>query len=257
MNRRGVIYCATSTVAYLEAALISAIALRQQEPTLPIMLISDQERLADLNLDEYGITSRLLTSAELGADQFSSRSIKTRLSTLSPYEESLFLDADILPLRPIQDLWQFLEQGDVAMVPDRLPKVSLCDHVSPLEKSYTLRRLAGDATQFNSGVLLWKSTAASHALFDEWHQEWLTFQAQDQLALVRALHTTRLTVTSLPTPYNTSPIDAAPLLAAGEPVYLLHCWGGMVTSGEYRQLAQKYYPEVVKTVNTFLARALP
>ncbi len=257
MNRRGVVYCATSNIAYLEAALISAIALRQQEPTLPIMLISDQARLADLNLSEYGITPRLLTAADLGTDKFSSRSIKTRLNTLSPYEESLFLDADILPLRPIGDLWQSLEQCDVAMVPDRLPKVSLCDHISPLEKSYTLRRLEGDAIQFNSGVLLWKSTAASHALFQEWHQEWLTFQAQDQLALVRALHTTRLAVTSLPTTYNTSPIDAAPLLAAGEPVYLLHCWGGMVTSGEYRQFAQKYYPDVVTIVTNFLARALP
>jgi Glycosyl transferase family 8 len=257
MTRRGVIYCATAHIAYLEAALISALALRQQEPQVPITILSDQLWLKTLHLEQYGITPRLLTAAEAGLGPFSSRHIKTQLNTLTAYEESLFLDADILPLRSIADLWQALDHSDVAMVPDRLPRVSLCDHISSEEKEYTLARLAGDAVQFNSGVLLWRDTAASQSLFHQWHREWLTFQKQDQLALVRALHTTGMAVTPLPKTYNTSPIDAAPWLAAGQPVHLLHCWGGMVASGEYRQFAQSYHPQVVVTVTKLLERALP
>lgn len=38
---RGVIYCALQQGLYLEAALMSAFALRQLEPDLPIVLLSD------------------------------------------------------------------------------------------------------------------------------------------------------------------------------------------------------------------------
>ncbi len=257
MTRRGVIYCATTQVAYLEAALISALVLRQQEPTLPITLISDQPCLHHLPLEDYGITPRLLTEDDIGPGTFSSRQIKTRLHAFSPYPETLFLDADILPLHPIADLWQYLDDSDLAMAVDRLPQVSLCDHVSAPEKEYTLQRLGGDAVQWNSGVILWRNTPTTQFLFQQWYQEWLTFQRHDQLALVRALQTTKTSVTPLPKTYNTSPIDAAPLLTAQEPVHFLHCWGGGVTSGEFRQFAQAYYPRIAAAVIPLFEYSLP
>ena len=99
MSSRGVVYCGATNSAYLEAALISAMALRQQEPEIPITLISDQPLLKFLPLHSHNITPKFLKPGEIDTHAFSSRQIKTRLSTLSPYRETLFLDADILPLQ--------------------------------------------------------------------------------------------------------------------------------------------------------------
>lgn len=251
---RGAIYFATANTAYFESALISAIALRQQEPLLPITIISDHPLLKSLPLQDYGLTPRPLDSGEMGHHVFSSRSIKTRLNAYSPYQETLFLDADILPLKPIADLWGYLDQGDLAMVVDRLPMISLCDHIAQEEKAYTLQRLPGNTVQFNSGVILWRESLATQALFHQWHEEWQQFQRQDQLALIRAIKALHISVTKLPMTYNISPIDAAPLMASDHTVHLLHCWGGMVSSGKYRQLAHQYYPHIVETVVGLLAK---
>jgi len=187
---------------------------------------------------------------------FPSRQIKTRLYAYSPYEETLFLDADILPFQPIAGLWDYLGESDFAMVLDRLPLVSLCDHIAQEEKAYTLQILEKDAVQFNSGVMLWRNTPVVQQLFQQWYEEWCKFQRHDQLALVRAIHTTQISVTKLPKTYNTSPTDAAPLVVGEMNVHLLHCWGGMVASGEFRRFAQQFYPKAVETAIAVMTSAL-
>ena len=249
MSTRGVIYCATTSSNYLEAALISAIALRQLEPTLPITVISEQPLLQALPLSDYGITPRLILPDELNhSGPFLSRAIKTQLLRFSPYQETLFLDADILPIRPIRHLWEYLAYGDLAMVSDRNPTVDQCDHIAQVEKDYTLQLVPGHTAQFNSGVMLWRNTLSTQRLFQAWHHEWQQFQKQDQLALVRALRTMPLTVVPLPVTYNISPRDAAPVLLRQDEVYLLHCWGGVVSAGGFPPFAQEFYPEVVSWV---------
>lgn len=276
MKDRGVIYCATTTTAYLEAALISAIALRQLEPTLPITLISEQPLLKRLPLDAYQITPRFLERHEIRMGSYASRFIKTRLHRLTPYHESLFLDADIIPLKPIAGLWEFLAQDDLAMALDRLPLVSLCDHVDVEEKKYTLRTVSRDLSHFNSGVLLWRDTPQIQLLFQQWYEEWKKFQKQDQLALARTIYQTQISLTKLPRSYNISPIDSGlypqddldewlksqsssdsqsdsgfPLsfpFKCREEVHLLHCWGGMIASGKFVEIAKRFYPNIVEMV---------
>ncbi|MBI4784745.1 MAG: hypothetical protein HY785_26030 [Oscillatoriophycideae cyanobacterium NC_groundwater_1537_Pr4_S-0.65um_50_18] len=262
MNSRGVVYCGATHTAYLEAALISAIALRQQDPQIPITLISDQPLLKFLPLYTYQITPKFLTPDFLTAESlttetdtyaFSSRQIKTRLNTLSPYQETLFLDADILPLQPIHDLWSYLAHSDLAMVADRLPMVILCDHIAQEEKTYTLQQVPGNTVQFNSGVMLWRDTFAVQTLFEQWHREWQKFRKHDQLALVRALYTTQVPVLKLPKTYNISPKDAESALSGKLDAHLLHCWGGMVASGKYRQFARLFYPDAVDQAAELIA----
>ena len=247
---RGVVYCATGSAAYLEAALISAIALHHLEPTLPITLISDLPWVKLIPLQSYGITPRLLGPAELkGIGGFASRSIKTRLARFTPYQETLFLDADILPLRSLSQLWAHLDQGDWGMVPDLMPRLELCVHVATEEKDYTLCQMPGSTPHFNSGVLLWRRNAATQTVFQQWHREWLRFQKHDQLALMRAIDLAQMPVVTLPATYNISPIDA-PL--QDQPVYLLHCWGGQVAAGKFPQIARQYCPQAVEVALSLL-----
>jgi Nucleotide-diphospho-sugar transferase len=253
MNYRGAIYCATDQIIYLEAALISAIVFRQLNPEIPVTLICDRPIADPIAVQNYGIT--LLEISTQPGSGFQSRDLKTRLASLTPYDETLYIDSDILPLKPIAPIWDYLAQNDLAMAADRLPTIGECDHVAAAEKEYTLQGLPANTTQFNSGVMLWRNTPATQGLFQQWQREWQRFQKHDQLALVRALAVQQLPVAMLPVNYNISPIDAAPVLLPKNEVYFLHCWGGQVASGEYRRIAQGFYPEVVATVAQLLMRS--
>ena len=250
---RGAVFCATGNLCYLEAALISALALRQHEPTLPITLLSDSPDLERLNLDGTGITiRRVFPEVTVHGEAFSSRWIKTRLAWLSPYRDSLYVDADMLTMQPLGPLWQALDQHPIGLVLDRLPMVSLCDHVAPEEKTFTLEAVGGDAQQFNSGLILWRSGEETDRLFEHWHQQWSHFARHDQLALVRAIASSGIRVKSLPSSYNTSPRDAR-----GRPVHLLHRWGGTVQNGIFRRFAAAHKPAVVVEVQRRLETLQP
>ena len=256
MNDRGVVYCLTDCEAYFEAALISAIALRSFEPELPISIISNLSRIDKLSLKSYNISTRLLTQQEIPVNNaFVSRYVKTHLIDWSPYKSTLFLDADILPCAPISDLWKYLEEAPVAMALDRIPTVGMSDHVSQEEKSYTLDRVPPLTAHFNSGVMLFKNNEEIQKLFAQWQLEWQIFQKQDQLALVRALDRTQTRVAHIPRPYNVSPRDSVDLIKEGYKIHLLHCWGGMVASGEFLQLARSRYPEIVEKVGFLLSKS--
>jgi lipopolysaccharide biosynthesis glycosyltransferase len=251
---RGVIYCATNHIIFLEAALISAIALRQLNPEIPVTIVCDASTYQDLALDDFGIT---LIKAPIESDYntlaFVSRNLKTRLSKITPYQETLYIDSDMLPLKSIAPIWGYLSAADFAMTVDRLPTIAQCDHIAPVERDYTMELLPGETIQFNSGLMLWRDNAKTQMLFEQWQEEWQCFKKHDQLAMVRALATTQLQVAQLPVNYNISPIDAAPSLLPKNEVYLLHCWGGQVASGDYRRIAKQFHPQIVDRVDQLLS----
>lgn len=245
---RGALFCATGSFLYLEAALISALTLRQQEPFLPITLFFDYPQWQRLDLGGTGITLRLVRpDLPPAAASYSSRWIKTKLAAISPYRDSLYVDADMLTMQPLGSLWQNLEQHPVAMVLDINPLVSLCAHVDPAEIAYTLAAIGGDAPQFNSGLMLWRSAEPAATLFQHWHQEWRRFARQDQLALVRAIASCGIQVAPLPSSYNASPRDSR-----GKPVHLLHCWGNKVQRGMFRRFAAVHCPSAVQEAQSRL-----
>lgn len=254
MVDRGVVYLAVNHPSYLEAALISAIALRDHEATLPITIFSNVPELDDLCLDRYDIDRRWLDLPASTPSLGLSRRLKTQLNTHSPYGETLFLDADILPMVGLADLWAYLDRGDMAMAADRMAEIGQCDHVAPEEIAFTLAQLAPETRHFNSGVVLWRRTAATDDLFTAWQHEWQRFGQQDQLALARAIHTTQTPVVQLPYRYNISPRDAEPLIKRGEAIHLLHCWGGKVASGRFKKLARRYCPQAVGAVDEIWAQ---
>lgn len=258
MTHRGVVYCATNQAIFLESALISAIALRRHNPEIPVTILCDAATYRTLPLQDDKIT---LIKAPIEADKngstaFVSRNLKTRLAGITPYQETLYIDSDMLPLKSIAPIWAYLSEADFAMAHDRLPTIAQCDHIAKVELDYTMGILPGSTVQFNSGLMLWRSNAETQTLFDQWQQEWQCFQKHDQLAMVRALATTQLKVAQLPVNYNTSPRDAEPVLLPRNEVYLLHCWGGQVASGEFLSVAQRFYPDIVDRVNHLLSQSL-
>jgi hypothetical protein len=238
---QGALFCGCSSYNYLEAALISAFALRRHEPDLPITVFSDLPGLDRVELVGTGI-ALVLVAPKVAPESsaFASRWVKTSLALLSPYSQSLYVDADMLAMQPLGPLWRVLNRAPIGLVRDRLPLVSLCDHVSDQEKTLTLDALGGDATHFNSGLIVWRSEPATQILFDHWHQQWHLFSRQDQLALVRAIFSSGVQVEALPESYNVSPRDAR-----GRNVHFLHRWGGTVERGIFRRFAAAHLPAVV------------
>ncbi|MCX5962390.1 MAG: putative nucleotide-diphospho-sugar transferase [Cyanobacteria bacterium] len=255
MTDRGVVYCATSQAVYLEAALISSIGLRQLNPEIPITIFCDPAlELASFSTLQHSLQTYGIDIIELSmkGDKFLSRSVKTHLNELSPYQDTLYIDSDMLPLKSLSQVWDYLDHGDIAMVLDRLPRLAMCDHVAQVEIDYTLKLLPGDTHQFNSGLIVWRNNDATQSLFTRWQEEWAVFQKHDQLALMRAIATEKVAVAQMPVNYNTSPRDAAPVLLPNNDVYLLHCWGGQVASGDYLNVALQFHPKVVAIVKQLL-----
>jgi hypothetical protein len=252
---RRVIYCATSHFLYLEAAIISALTLRKFEPNLPITIVSDCSSLQSLIPDRYQIDTKFIrppTNWKSSPALFS-RSIKTDIWQFTTATETLFLDADILPLQPLTPIWQYLEQGDLAMVLDRQPTIAGCNHINQTERDYTMSLYPSTTPHFNSGVMLWRKGANTQSLFKAWKREWLQFQQQDQLALVRAIQTTKSEIVRLPQSYNFSLVDLTQKLAHRDPkLYLLHCWGDIVMKGHFQQIAQQIDPNITEVVSSIL-----
>lgn len=255
MPDRGVVYLAVHQFAYLEAALISALALRELHPELPITVLSDLPVLEALPLARHGLAAWLLPCATAGSALGLSRAVKTRIHSFSCHRDTLYLDADMLPLRPLTSLWRNLEESDLALVPDRLPTIGQCDHIAPEEVAYTQEHLPASTRHFNSGLILWRRGEATTALFEAWGREWQRFGRHDQLALARAIAASRIPVLELPRHYNLSPRDAEPLLKLGEPATLLHCWGGKVANGRFRGLARRFCPRALDAARNLLAHA--
>ena len=255
---RGVIYCATNHVFFLEAALISAIAFRRLNPEIPVTILCDALTYQVLPLENLDIKLIEVPIEANGNEalMFVSRNLKTQLAKMTPYQETLYIDSDMLPLKSIAPIWDYLSEADFAMAHDEMTTITQCDHIAKVEIDYTMGILPGSTLQFNSGLMLWRDNAETQTLFEQWQQEWQHFKKHDQLAMVRALATTQLNVAQLPVNYNISPIDAAPSLLPKNEVYFLHCWGGQVASREYRRIARQFYPHIVDQVNALLSARL-
>jgi hypothetical protein len=242
---RGVVYCAINSIHYLEASIISASALRSVEPKLSIIIFSNlpEAKHLDLSSESIQIISIQVPPYSRLAGAKNSRFIKISLSSLSPFEETLYLDADILPLQPITPIWDFLQHGDFAMAVHPCPTLAQTSHVAKEELDYTLALCDKESTQYNGGVILWRNTAKVRVLFSVWKQEWLKFQQQDQLALIRALAALSFPVIQLPKNFNFPRTQFSLEKPQFDSVHLLHWWCGQVQTGHFRKVAQQLLPE--------------
>jgi len=270
--RRGVIYCAIDAWSYLELAVISACALHQVSPDVEIVILSNldcpqlQAQLAKINIF---IKSNAVSEEERLENAIVSRWLKISLNDLSLFDETLYLDADVLPVKPIDKIWSLLELRDILISPDRFPQVSQCKHIAQQEIDYTLKICFPDSIQYNGGVILWKKGLQTQTLFDTWKQEWRVFQQQDQLALCRAIQKTKTEIVHLPRQYNypldlltdswpleLNQIDATML--EEKDIRIVHSYHSVTSKWNiFRQAAEKFMPDATHQALGYLRSYLP
>jgi glycosyltransferase involved in cell wall biosynthesis len=249
-TQRGVIYCATNHYLYLEAALISALNLRKIEPNLPITIVSDFPELKSIIPSHYQINSKFVKSAQ--NSPFISPLIKLNLWMYSDYDETLFLDAHTLPIKPLTQIWNYLWQRDLSLVVNFQQTISDCNDISQVEREYTAILCTNTTPLLNYGAVLWRKGTENQRLFETWKQEWLRFEQQDQLALVRAVKKTQTRIVELPKSYNFPLVDLRSAPEQINRIHLLHCCGSLVLNGKFQQIANQLDPEITQVVSSML-----
>jgi len=179
VNTRGVVYVAYGQPARDQVRL-SAQSLRAQHPHLQFRVLADErfERVSGF--------PEMITIYHEDTDP-GARLVKLNVDTLSPYDHTLYIDADTRIQGDI--LWPFalLEAGwEMAMVPCRHQGEHANPHVKEEERTLTFAEV-DDATALQGGVIYFRKCEAVHRLFAAWREEWHRFEDQDQAALIRAL----------------------------------------------------------------------
>lgn len=190
---RGALYVAYGERAR-EQCLASIATLREVAPGLPVAVVSD----TPLEGADHQITH---VECDRGA-----RTQKTRMYALSPFRETLFLDADTRVLVDPAPGFGLLEYADVVLSQDpvRMFNEQTWPHLDRREVAATRQETGGgELLYWNSGVILFKRSERARALFQAWHAEWTRWAQHDQMALLRALYQNPVRMVAVREPWNT------------------------------------------------------
>lgn len=167
-------------VAYGENARRCALrafeALRRQT-TLDFMCISDKAL--------PGVDTRLCNSMDVQA-----RLVKLNLDNLSPFDLTLYMDADTEAMEDIGALLDPLRDGwDMVIAPSTNQGGDIFVHIRNIDEvSKTLAELQNWLPlQLQAGVMGFRKSPATLELFRVWREEWARWHDQDQAAMLRAL----------------------------------------------------------------------
>jgi hypothetical protein len=182
----GVIYaCFGETYKRLTA--LSVAHLRRLGYAGPVRILTDKSHF------DFGDEGCEIIPLASNAGGFESRHYKTQINRFG-WETTLFLDADAIPIAPINHIWRELRFADLCLSVDLYPVVRELVQRNRVgrerrqsEYRFTAELGLLDHTFFSSGVMLFRRTPVIEQLFSLWHEEWNRFRHEDQLALVRAL----------------------------------------------------------------------
>ena len=129
---------------------------------------------------------------------------KLNLDTLSPFEHTLYLDADTRVRADIRVGFDILADGfDMVIVPSTAQDGRLFQHVGDDEREYTFEALGNPyPLQLQGGVFWFIESKPMLELFAAWRNEWEKYEGQDQAALLRALDRVQIKVWLLSNEFN-------------------------------------------------------
>jgi len=189
---KGVCYIAYGTPALREVG--RSIKSLREVSDLPVALICEDQT------DYRGIQHIPFEDRSFGA-----RRVKVMLDLLTPYDHTMYLDADTrVQSGIISQGFEILEAGwDIVIVPSANQGSKVFAHIEPEERQYTSESLENTLPlQLQAGVMWFAKTRRTADLFSSWRKEWLRFKKHDQAALVRALDKTACRIWLLSLAWN-------------------------------------------------------
>lgn len=127
--------------------------------------------------------------AGLGTDSAESRYAKVTLLDWTPFDYTVYLDADTQVYQSIDAGFEMVRDGwDIAIAPSQnQSEHEWLWHCGELDRGHTRGALGYQALQLQAGVFFVAKNTRTHALWRAWRAEWEMYGNQDQGALLRAL----------------------------------------------------------------------
>lgn len=190
---RGVLYIAYGEKARRLAG-ISIRTLREHAPDLPVAVVADSPLDEADHLVEH-------EEADRGA-----RTQKTSMYRLSPFKETLYLDADTEVVASPEAGYRMLQWVDLVLGQDvhRRLADATWHSLTKEERDATIKEIGtDDVLYYNSGVIFFRRNERVEAMMSAWHSEWQRWRKHDQMALLRAIYSNPVRIATIREPWNT------------------------------------------------------
>ncbi|NJL54800.1 hypothetical protein HC928_06120 [bacterium] len=161
--KNGVIYIATGKKKYIDEAIFSAKSLSKYCPNIPITIFTDYD--ADLG--------KPFESVKIISNDMNPMKLKVKCLCESPYQNTVFLDSDTEVRDSIYELFDFLDDFDMALA--SFPKLDR-SHIPSRIIEYEQPNL------FNTGVICFKQSPAQGKFFKSWFDAVLQQNSEDMWA---------------------------------------------------------------------------
>jgi hypothetical protein len=179
----GVLYISQSDDYLYEEAVESAHSVNNKMPELPLAVVTN-------TTDTPAIFDETIVSSEF-EDSFVD---KVKNISKSPFDKTLFLDTDTYMCASVPDLFKILSTYDIAVThsPHR------ADQPHGLPTGYP---------EYNTGVLAFRDSTSTSALFDKWESKYESLRAEegvngDQTAFRHVVHQSDVRFCTITPAYN-------------------------------------------------------
>jgi hypothetical protein len=180
---RGVVFVATGAAKYIALAERAAASVKRHCPGLAVDLFTDAPR-------ESGVFDRV----HVLEDPWFRSKIDGLLR--SRFERTLYMDADMLVLADMRDIFDVLDRFDVALAQDWLRN-------APLHHTFWRKPLPPAFAMFNGGLIALRRNPATSAFLEDWRAAvQATDTGRDQISLRELLWDSDLRIATLPEEYN-------------------------------------------------------
>lgn len=212
MSSRGALYIVVGDrPLYLDAVGRSAASLKRAMPNLPIALVA--EKTIDGPFDQF-IPIAETDPAKIAPGIAPCRS-KIIGMKQTPFEQTLYIDADTVVLADLGEVFELLDSFDLALA-----------HAQG-RVSFPFEDVPGSFPEFNCGIIAYRRTPLVESFLDDWLLEYDELlpsrpKTQDQPSFRRvAYRTSELRIATLPSEFNRK-FDTAGYVKG--PIRILHGW---------------------------------
>jgi hypothetical protein len=201
----GVMYLCWGEPATREAEASMA-SLWAVAPGMPVLVVGD-EAAAEYFARRENVSAHVLDVDPFSGEHlfgFKAGRVKPLLAAISPFERTLYVDAETEFMRSPEEGFALLDCWDFVIAEAETRSLAMTSRDNQAEAGQTAAELGSTQILYhNSGMFFWRSGEASAELFDLWSEEWERYAGWDeQVALLRALLRSQVLYLNLPYTWN-------------------------------------------------------